>query len=150
MFFISLVPILMRKASLQQFFLVASHAMPLFKLCVSFQGNQSENESTFVFCRAPFVKERLITQITAGGGTVFKRFDDLIEAKNECYLLTNGPCQTANYILCLANMIPTVTHDYIILCSKVRCFDIVVVEERTLVTCVITSGTALLYSLSFL
>lgn len=65
----------------------------------------------------PFVRERLHTQISAGGGKVYENFGEI--SKNDyknMMLITNLPNTTAKSILCLSASIPVCNHKWIIRC----------------------------------
>lgn len=64
-----------------------------------------------------FVRERLHTQILAGGGKIYEDFEEI--PKNEyknTMLITNLPNTTAKSILCLSVSIPVCNHKWIIRC----------------------------------
>lgn len=84
---------------------------------------ETDNEEDWT--ERPFVRDRLRSQIIAGGGKVYEEFDDI--PKNEysnTKLITNVPNTTAKSILCLSVGIPAYNHKWIIrCCSEVSAHD---------------------------
>jgi len=76
---------------------------------------ETENEEEWV--DRPFVRERLHTQILAGGGKIYEDFDKIPkdEYKNTM-LITNVPNTTPKSILCLSVGILVCSHKWIIRC----------------------------------
>lgn len=76
---------------------------------------ETENEDDWM--EQPFVRDRLHTQILAGGGKIYEDFDQIPkdEYKNT-KLITNVPNRTAKNILCLSVGIPAYNHKWIIRC----------------------------------
>ncbi|XP_011695261.1 PREDICTED: uncharacterized protein LOC105454382 [Wasmannia auropunctata] len=63
----------------------------------------------------PFVRDRLRTQIEAGGGKVYEEFDQIPKDEYEnTMLVTNVPNTTSKSILCLSAGIPVCHHKWII------------------------------------
>ncbi|KAJ4433950.1 hypothetical protein ANN_16269 [Periplaneta americana] len=73
----------------------------------------------------PFSKSYLAEQISAGGGTVCNRFQEIAPNKYDvCYLITNKPNLTSKFIFCLAHGIPILSHSWIVdSCKKNSCLD---------------------------
>jgi len=78
---------------------------------------ETENEDGWV--DQPFVRDRLHTQILAGGGKIYEDFGQIPkdEYKNTI-LITNVPSTTAKNILCLSAGICVCNHKFIIRCCK--------------------------------
>ncbi|XP_008555922.1 uncharacterized protein LOC103577166 [Microplitis demolitor] len=63
----------------------------------------------------PFLRERLVEQITAGGGRVYNTFDEIPPAEySKTKLITNVPNITATSLLCLSVGILPYNHQWII------------------------------------
>ncbi|XP_071449697.1 uncharacterized protein [Hetaerina americana] len=67
------------------------------------------------FTTLPFDKKHLRKQLEAGGGKVFDRFKDECIGKS-CFLISNRPNLTPDYVLALAADIVVVSHEWIINC----------------------------------
>ncbi|XP_050461708.1 uncharacterized protein LOC126856852 [Cataglyphis hispanica] len=78
---------------------------------------ETENEEDWV--DRPFVRERLHSQILAGGGKIYEDFDQIPkdDYKNT-KLITNVPNTTAKSILCLSVGITACNHKWIIRCCS--------------------------------
>ena len=67
----------------------------------------------------PFDKERLIQQITAGGGKVFKNFEDLPPSQYRRTMhITDVPTESTTNLLCLSVGIYSISHQWIIRCCE--------------------------------
>ncbi|PBC32602.1 Tumor suppressor p53-binding protein [Apis cerana cerana] len=80
-------------------------------------GSGTENEEEWA--KKPFIRDRLIKQIVAGGGKVYTEFNEIPqdEYKNT-KLITNVPNTTAKTLLCLSVGIPAYNHNWIIRCCQ--------------------------------
>lgn len=79
-----------------------------------------------------FSKSYLYEQITAGNGKLCSKFEDVPSNKyDSCYLITDRPCQTAKFILCLAYGIRIVSYTWIIECCMVS---VTVIIDAGLIT----------------
>ncbi|XP_066595932.1 uncharacterized protein [Prorops nasuta] len=78
-------------------------------------GTSSEEQ----WLHKPFVRDRLQEQITAGGGKIYEKFEEIPkdEYKNT-KLITNLPNHTAKSLLCLSVGIPSYNHGWIIRCCE--------------------------------
>ncbi|RLU20538.1 hypothetical protein DMN91_007149 [Ooceraea biroi] len=80
---------------------------------------EAETENEDDWTKRPFVRERLHTQITAGGGKVYENFDQIPkEEYKNTKLIANVPNTTAKAILCLSVDIPAYNHKWIIRCCS--------------------------------
>ncbi|XP_033335111.2 uncharacterized protein LOC117225554 [Megalopta genalis] len=78
-------------------------------------GTENEEE----WSKKPFVRDRLIAQITAGGGKIYTDFNDIPENEYlSTKLITNVPNTTAKTLLCLSVGIPAYNHNWIIRCCQ--------------------------------
>jgi len=77
------------------------------------ETDETENEDGWT--ELPFVRDRLYTQIIAGGGKIYEDFNQIPkdDYKNT-KLITNVPNTTAKSILCLSVGIPACNHKWII------------------------------------
>ncbi|XP_034193351.2 uncharacterized protein LOC117610270 [Osmia lignaria lignaria] len=77
----------------------------------------TENEEDWV--KKPFIRDRLTTQIVAGGGKVYTDFNEIPrEEYKNTKLITNVPNSTAKTLLCLSVGIPAYNHNWIIRCCQ--------------------------------
>ncbi|KAH0548768.1 TP53-binding protein 1-like [Cotesia glomerata] len=75
------------------------------------EGTDYEREWSSI----PFLRERLVDQITAGGGHVYNSFDEIPPAEyKKTKLITNVPNITATSLLCLSVGIMPYNHQWII------------------------------------
>ncbi|XP_078046282.1 uncharacterized protein LOC144474828 [Augochlora pura] len=85
------------------------------KDCSSDPGTENEEE----WSKKPFVRDRLIAQISAGGGKIYTDFNDIPEDEYlSTKLITNVPNTTAKTLLCLSVGIPAYNHNWIIRCCQ--------------------------------
>ncbi|XP_076648812.1 uncharacterized protein LOC143356758 [Halictus rubicundus] len=85
------------------------------KDCSSDPGTENEEE----WSKKPFVRDRLIAQISAGNGKVYTDFNDIPENEyKSTKLITNVPNTTAKTLLCLSVGIPAYNHNWIIRCCQ--------------------------------
>ncbi|XP_017890609.1 uncharacterized protein LOC108631281 [Ceratina calcarata] len=78
-------------------------------------GTEDEEE----WAKKPFVRDRLIKQITAGGGKVYTDFNEIPEQEyKNTKLITNVPNTTAKTLHCLSVGIPAYNHNWIIRCCQ--------------------------------
>ncbi|CAK9799009.1 TP53-binding protein 1 [Anthophora quadrimaculata] len=78
-------------------------------------GTEPEEE----WVRKPFVRDRLHTQIIAGGGKVYTDFNEIPQDEyKHTKLITNVPNTTAKTLLCLSVGIPAYNHNWIIRCCQ--------------------------------
>lgn len=78
---------------------------------------ETETDNEQEWTQRPFVRDRLHTQILAGGGKVYEDFNDVPKAEYaKTKLITNVPNTTAKSILCLSLGIPAYNHKWIIRC----------------------------------
>ncbi|GAB0092313.1 TP53-binding protein 1 isoform X1 [Sergentomyia squamirostris] len=92
-----------------------------FILTITFESKLNHHSADFnderhqLISDVPFFKDHLQRQIEAGGGKVYKHWEDVPKSKYaNCKLITPFPCITAKYVQCLATGINAVSHLWII------------------------------------
>ncbi|XP_034939912.1 nucleolar protein dao-5-like [Chelonus insularis] len=69
--------------------------------------------------RKPFIRERLTSQIIAGGGKIYETFEEIPkEEYKSVKLITNVPNITAKSLLCLSVGITPYSHQWVIRCCQ--------------------------------
>lgn len=82
-------------------------------------GSNSEAENLEEWTRRPFVRDRLIAQIKAGGGKLYERSELVPPEKHaSTKLVMNIPNITADSLLCLSVGIEAYSHQWIIRCCQ--------------------------------
>ncbi|KOC62284.1 Tumor suppressor p53-binding protein 1 [Habropoda laboriosa] len=82
-------------------------------------GSETGTETEEEWVKKPFVRDRLNTQIVAGGGKVYTDFNEIPQDEYKyTKLITNVPNTTAKTLLCLSVGIPAYNHNWIIRCCQ--------------------------------
>ncbi|XP_053983485.1 uncharacterized protein LOC128878885 [Hylaeus volcanicus] len=82
-------------------------------------NSDPETEYEEEWTKKPFVRDRLNTQIIAGGGKVYTDFNEIPQDEyKSTKLITNVPNTTAKTLLCLSVGIPAYNHNWIIRCCQ--------------------------------
>lgn len=83
----------------------------------SASDTEEETENEDDWTERPFVRDRLRTQIIAGGGKLYENFEEIPKDEYKVTkLITNVPNTTMKGILCLSVGIPAYNHKWIIRC----------------------------------